>query len=167
MAQDLKAPQAIDLTNELPADGGVCFDPDNVVLQGCYSDEISAFRAKKLWAETLQANFLLEPGYDFRLSVSSSLEENKFQLVCTFLTACGRYAFWRVTNNQAPEAQYVIETAHIPMSQSHQEDILRAPDMRSIHEEPLILGSDLNDYLYPRKQGFSRRIKNALAKLLR
>ena len=144
MSQDAHISEPIELTDELSRDLGVCFDPDNVVLQGVYGDEISAHRAKRMWRETLELNFLLDPGHDFALKVSPNLEEDKFKLTCHFLTACGRYAFWRITNNQAPEAQYVIETAHIPMCHSHHADIITAPDLRSVHEEPLILsGADL------------------------
>jgi len=128
-----------DLAENIELSDGVCFDPDNVSLRGCYSDELSAHRAKRLWVETLENCFLLEEGHDFSVRVRASLEKAQFVLVCEFGTACARYAFWRLTNNQAPEAQYVIETAHIPVCDSRQEDILRAPDMKSIHEEPFIL----------------------------
>lgn len=154
MSQDLNISQPIDLTGELPRDLGVSFDPDNVLLQGIYGDAISAQRAKRRWSETLELNFLLEASHDFSLKVSGSLDEGVYRLTCKFLTACGRYAFWRITNNQAPEAQYVIETAHIPMCHSRHEDILRAPDMHSIHEEPLILGtSDLSEFFFPARKG--------------
>jgi len=137
MRGDSISSQLVDLTN-FPVSEGVAFDPESVTLRGLYKDEISAHRAKRLWIETLESNFLLELDYDFELSVISVLDHDLFYLSCSFSTACARYAFWRITNNQAPEAQYIIETAHIPMCESRHEDILRAPDMRCIYESPFI-----------------------------
>lgn len=122
-------------------DNGVCFDPENTVLKGYYCDEISAYRARKLWVEALEYNFLLEYGQDFHISIEGDAEIELFVLNCEFLTACARYAFWRITNHQAPEVQYVIETAHIPLCESRHEDILRAPDLRPIKEEPAVINS--------------------------
>ena len=166
MAYDAFTSQPIELTQELPRDLGVCFDPDRVVLQGVYPDEISAHRAKRLWSQTLSSHFLLDAENDFRLQVNGSTETGKFVLTCSFLTACGRYAFWRITNNQAPETQYVIETAHIPICSSRHEDILCAPDLHSIHEEPLILSTgELTDLLFPpRKPKFSSWLKKLLGR---
>jgi hypothetical protein len=99
--------------------GGVAFDPDLVVIQGVYSDELSAYRAKKVWIEALESHFLLENESDYLLAVSRQKEEDRdanFHLRCKFTSACARYAFWRITNGQAPEAEYVLETAHIPVS---------------------------------------------------
>jgi hypothetical protein len=165
MVQDAFSTQTIELAEQILAEPGVCFDPDSVTLQGSYSDEISAYRAKKLWAETLEMNFLLDEKHDFALSVSSNLDANQFLLNCKFLTACGRYAFWRITNNQAPEAQYVIETAHIPMCESRHNEILRAPDMRPLHDEPLVLGSALSDILLPHKNNLSGWLKDLIKRL--
>jgi hypothetical protein len=132
--------QVFELTTLIDSEG-VTFDPEQITLQGCYKDEISAYRARKLWIETLETNFILEDGYDFEASVVALGDGLGFLLSCEFLTACARYAFWRLTNNQAPEAQYVIETAHIPLCESRHEDILRAPDLRSVHDEPMIFSA--------------------------
>ena len=137
------------LTGSGSHDTGVCFDSENTVLKGYYCDEISAYRARKLWVEALEYNFLLEHGQDFQISIEGVPELQLFMLNCNFLTACARYAFWRITNNQAPEVQYVIETAHIPLCESRHEDILRAPDLRPITEEPAVInnitGTELNN----------------------
>lgn len=93
---------------------GVVFDADKMAVQGVYRDQLAAYRAKKLWSSALQKNFLLEAGHDFALDVNSSLETHVFVLRCDFLTACGRYAFWRLTHSQAPEVQYLMEIAHVP-----------------------------------------------------
>jgi hypothetical protein len=113
---------------------GVCFDPDNVVLEGIYSDEISAHRAKRRWVTTLEGCFLLDKGLDYEISVASNTEIRSFRLSCRFISACARYAFWRLTNSQAPEAQYIIETAHIPECESRIMDFASAPDMTHISQ---------------------------------
>lgn len=138
MLRNYQDPQLINLSTEILEQEGVCFDPDNVTLQGSYTDELSAHRARRLWAETLEEYFLLENNHDIVFSVLPDLEKHVFTLTCTFSTACARYAFWRLTNNQAPEVQYVIETAHIPLCDSRHEDILKAPDLRPLHEEAMI-----------------------------
>lgn len=153
--------ETIELREQLPLSEGVSFDPDNVTLHGAYSDEISAYRAKKLWIETLENCFLLERDHDFTVRVRSGLDDGHFLLICEFNTACARYAFWRLTNNQAPEAQYIIETAHIPVCDSRQEDILRAPDMRSIYGEPCVLRGESSEQ---RKHAFSELLQRIIGK---
>ena len=118
---------------------GVCFDPEEIALEGSYSDELSLYRAKKNWSQTLESAFLLESGRDFVFETTRGIEKPRYILKCVFTTACGRYAFWRLTNNQAPEAQYEIETAHIPNSASRHEDFISAPDLRPISSEPSVL----------------------------
>jgi len=127
--------QGIELTREIAFPGDVRFDPDRVILQGQYRDQLSAYRAKKNWVETLTANFLLEEGHDYELSVDSRVADGLFILHCGFTSACGRYAFWRLTNEQAPEAQYLIETAHIPNSESRGDDFVSAPDLKPLVDD--------------------------------
>lgn len=117
--------------NRLPE---ICFDPENILLEGWYSDELSAYRAKKVWEETLAHYFLLEPEEDFVLGVTREPGAKAYRLSCSFFSACARYAFWRITNEQAPEAQYIIETAHIPKTESPGEDYLTAPDMKALSD---------------------------------
>ena len=141
----VKESQAVRQEREVEAhweEMGVCFDPDSTTLTGTYSDEISAFRAKRLWVDTLEVNFLLDLDQDFSIKLARDMDSHKFTLSCRFHSACARYAFWRLTNNQAPEAQYIIETAHIPVCESRHHDILRAPDMRNIQDNPLVLTGD-------------------------
>lgn len=123
----------------------VCYDPDAVTLEGHYVDELSAHRAKKAWSQTLKSYFLLDNKVDFSLKIRNGLADD-YVLVCEFGSTCGRYAFWRLINNQALEAQYRIETGHIPNSFQTQDEFLSAPDMRPIHEapSPMILGDDYN-----------------------
>ncbi len=133
MHQDSNNIQVIELTKEIQ--NGVRFDSEAVTLFGIYKDELSLFRAKKSWTEILESNFLLEPSYDYTLNKIARLSENSFILQCSFLTACGRYAFWRLTNDQAPEAQYLIETAHIPSSDFASDMFISAPDLTPLYQQ--------------------------------
>lgn len=127
--------EGIELTREIAFPGDVRFDPDRVILQGQYRDQLSAYRAKRNWVETLTSNFLLDEGHDYEISVESRVSEELFILQCSFTSACGRYAFWRLTNEQAPEAQYLIETAHIPNSELRGDDFFAAPDLKPLADE--------------------------------
>lgn len=120
---------------------GVCFDPDKTMLLGWYKDELSVYRAKKIWTAALHENFLLEPKHDFTFEHGFDRQLQAYFLSCHFITACARYAFWRITNSQAPEVQYLIETAHIPSSDNFTEEVIRTPDMRPIHEGPLMFSA--------------------------
>lgn len=127
--------QALNFWTSESSSGDVRFDPENVTLKGNYRDELSAYRAKQIWNEALESHFLLDFGQDFALTVTSHSEEGRFELSCDFKSACARYAFWRLTNHQAPEVQYVIETAHIPNCELRHEEFLTAPDLRSTEED--------------------------------
>jgi hypothetical protein len=93
---------------------GLWYDPERLVVEGVYQDEVTAYRARRRWIEALGKNFLLEEGLDFSLKVRRSRGGRSFRVRCDFLTACGRYAFWRLTHHQAPEVQFLLETAHLP-----------------------------------------------------
>lgn len=84
---------------------GLTYDAEGVSLIGKYADELSAHRAKRTWKNVLGNSFLLDEGRDYELWVSGSLGEENFVLSCSFLSACGRYAFWRLINEQAPDAE--------------------------------------------------------------
>ena len=130
MQQEHNHTQVSEFTKEI--ESGVKFDPDAVSLLGIYKDELSLFRAKRSWTEILESNFLLEAKYDYIFDKLNNPESGAFILQCSFLTACGRYAFWRLTNHQAPEAQYLIETAHIPNSELASDMYITAPDLSPI-----------------------------------
>jgi hypothetical protein len=93
---------------------GLWYDSDRLTLSGVYLDEITAYRARKRWIEALEMNFLLEERHDFSIKVRPSHGGKLFKVRCDFQTACGRYAFWRLTHHQAPEVQFLLETAHLP-----------------------------------------------------
>lgn len=128
--------------------GGIWYDPDRIVLEGNYSDQITAYRAKRRWIKAFESNFLLEGNHDFKLSVTQTIESGEFRLRCDFLTACGRYAFWRLTHNQAPEVQFLLETAHVP-------SVVSFPSMKSTFPE---LDDDLFDDVEP--SVLARRLRN-------
>lgn len=84
---------------------GLIYDAESVILAGKYTDEMSAHRAKKTWIDVLGSYFLLESERDYELWVTTDLTEEYFVIHCCFISACGRYAFWRLVNQQAPEAE--------------------------------------------------------------
>jgi hypothetical protein len=98
---------------------GLCYDPERLIVEGIYQDEVTAYRARKRWIETLRHNFLLEDAHDFVMKVKRVSGGRYFRVRCDFITACGRYAFWRLTHHQAPEVQMVLETAHLPHCNSN------------------------------------------------
>lgn len=126
--------QQVTLPTQLQWHGpGLRFDTETIIIQGVYDDELSAHRAKGIWTETLESYFLLESGQDFLVSLVTEPSGNRFMLRAHFVSACARYAFWRLTNSQAPETQYILETAHIPICESRHDDILSVPDMRPLN----------------------------------
>lgn len=93
---------------------GLWYDAEKLILEGIYSDEVSAYRARKSWIKTFEMNFLLEETHDFRVKVGWDSDDGRYHVQCAFTSACGRYAFWRLTHHQAPEVQFCLETAHLP-----------------------------------------------------
>jgi hypothetical protein len=145
MQQEQARSHLIELNKEVFPTGDVRFDAERISLQGVYGDQLSAYRAKRGWVDALERCFLLEADHDYTLEARSDFGELRFSLACTFHTACARYAFWRLTNEQAPEAQYLIETAHIPDSESHQDEMITAPDLKPVAApDPMILRGDGN-----------------------
>lgn len=131
---DLASEHLVELAEEFDSPVEVLFDSEKVTLEGVYTDEISAYRAKRIWTDVFETNFLLDSGDDFAFSTEKEPSDHKFMLICNFRSACGRYAFWRLVNNQAPECQYLIETAHIPDGSAHHYELLRAPDLKPAGE---------------------------------
>jgi hypothetical protein len=100
---------------QAPAIGlGLWYDAEKLILEGIYLDEVSAYRARRSWIKTFEMNFLLEEIHDFKVKVVFDSEGGRYHVQCTFTSACGRYAFWRLTHHQAPEVQFTLETAHLP-----------------------------------------------------
>jgi hypothetical protein len=134
---------------------GVCFDPNEVTLEGCYRDQLSLYRAKRVWKLALEGNFLLESEHDFTIVAASNVGEMRYLLKCNFLTACGRYAFWRLTHNQAPEAQNLIETAHIPDGEAKALALAAAGDMVSQQREASAFFSGNTSLLQLRRSSYT------------
>ena len=155
--QQVSSNYVVDLTHEVYGTRGLHFDSERVSLKGVYIDQISAYRAKRGWLEALERCFLLEKGQDFQLNVCSNYEKGEFSIECLFDSACGRYAFWRLTHDQAPEAQYLIETAHIPESDLAAQQFL-APDMQGL--SPSVEGR-------PRKNTLSGKMLRVLRDLVK
>lgn len=119
----------------------ITFNADTVTLSGYYSDELSAYRAKREWVRVFNIYFLLESERDYELRISVLGDKEVFHLECIFSSACGRYAFWRLINGQAPEAEGelgVIEGAGL--SDSFFANLFRTS--RKPKETPWILTGD-------------------------
>lgn len=142
---------------------GVCFDGDNIRLEGQYIDQLSAYRARKIWKDVLATYFLLETELDVAFKIHGDMERGTYSLRCDFQTACARYAFWRLTNGQTPEAQYLIETAHIPECESRRYDFLTATDLKPMERvQPSILNSVSGTELRQSLNRLLKRIRQVL-----
>lgn len=115
-------------------ENGLTYNADQVSIEGAYSDEISLQRVKKTWCTILETDFLLIPKTDFQFQKVQNPNTGNFGIKCVFTSACGRYAFWRLLNEQVPEVQFLLETAH----ESH-----RFRDYHSFIES--VTSSDLKD----------------------
>jgi len=93
-------------------ENGLTYNPDQISIEGAYADELSVQRVKKTWCTILETDFLLIPKTDFELQKEQNSDTGNFTIKCCFTSACGRYAFWRLLNEQAPEVQFLLETAH-------------------------------------------------------
>jgi len=92
---------------------GLIFDADTVTLLGKFTDEFSAHRGKKVWMDVLAHHFLLERARDYDTEVGAIEGSEYFYLRCTFQSACGRYAFWRLVNHQALEAEEKLHVSNM------------------------------------------------------
>lgn len=110
---------AVELT-DIPVEAarskcGLIYDADAVTLTAHYADQVTAYRARRVWIEVLSSYFLLEEERDYDIFVDTIVDYEHFQIQCIFLSACGRYAFWRLINHQAPEAEAKLgESAQVP-----------------------------------------------------
>lgn len=84
---------------------GLIFDADSVTLLGKFTNEFSAHRAKREWMGTFAHHFLLERSRDYQTEIGKIESTEFYYLRCTFESACGRYAFWRLVNHQASEVE--------------------------------------------------------------
>lgn len=91
----------IELNQEVELEEGVCFDPERISLEGIYKDELSAYRAKRVWIEVLESIFLLDNKHDLSF-ITGEYCGDRYFLSCQFVTACARYAFWRERRTKIP-----------------------------------------------------------------
>ena len=165
MSQEGFGSEVTELTAEQQRIDGVSFDPEHITLEGSYNDQISAYRARRVWIDTLTESFLLEIDHDFKLKVVNQQESERYFLRCEFLTACARYAFWRLTNNQAPEAQYIIETAHIPNAETRQAELWGAPDLKLKGSDPQAMSEYYLSSIQNEQHGVLAAIKRIIDKI--
>lgn len=85
---------------------GLSFHADGAALITAFSDELAAYRARKIWVDAFRNYFLLEKDRDYEIWVNPSIQDEQcFVLSACFSSACGRYAFWRLINQQCPEVE--------------------------------------------------------------
>jgi len=164
MRDDADKSQIADFIDESHSGISIQFDLDQMSLQGSYLDELSCHRAKRVWKEVLERTFLLKKDQDFILTAKESSEENAFLLLCLFDSPSGRYVLWRLANDQAPESQYTIETAHVPDSTLMHDSFISAPDMIACGSTPTILG-EASDSAAPLLKNICERIKELAEKI--
>jgi len=97
------------------------YNTDNISIISQFADEMSVYRCRRTWTEILGNHFLLEKDRDFKMDILIS--ESLFQLTCEFNSACGRYAFWRLINHQAPEAERKLISSGYPESEFCSEEL--------------------------------------------
>ena len=100
---------ALELTRarQITPKSTLSYDTESVRLIASFGDEVTAYRARRHWMTVFAEHFMLEQEKDYQLKVNSvsSEERTAWQVTCSFHSACGRYAFWRLINKQAPEAE--------------------------------------------------------------
>ena len=148
------------INQDVTSFGFVSYIPETYKIVGEYSNEIYLFRAKKFWKMALQDTFLLETGTDFQFQIKKNAKMNVYTLTCTFKSACGRYAFWRVNNNQNPEAKYIIESAHLTQTADNYDAILnKGPNFIVSHDSDILC--DIED----KANNISEVLKNIVKKI--
>ena len=148
------------INQDVTSFGFVAYAPEMYKITGEYSNEIYLFRAKKLWKMALQDTFLLENATDFKFQVRKNSKMNVYMLTCTFMSACGRYAFWRINNNQNPEVKYIIESAHLPQTADNYDELLnKGPNFIVSHNSDILC--DIED----KANNISEVLKNIVKKI--
>ena len=92
------------------------FNKDTHILSKSYTDEISAYRAKKTWVSLLKG-CLLDVVDDINLRVTKMeviQAGNLYTLSCKFHSHTARYTFFRMISNNMNVLVCSLEAAHIP-----------------------------------------------------
>jgi len=139
MQEDFSDTQLVDFIDYNQSGIAIQFCLDTTSLTGFYSDELACYRARRVWKTVFERTFLLNSECDFTMETNSDEEAPSFSLRCTFNSPSGRYVLWRLANDQAPESQYTIETAHVPDSESMHDQLVSAPDLVAAGSSPTIL----------------------------
>lgn len=137
--------------------GSISYAQETFEIVGEYKDEVSLYRAKKFWKMAFADIFLLENNHDFKFKIKKDRTSSKFTLTCEFITACGRYAFWRINNNQNPEVKCVIETSHLPNIFQDYEEMINKPN-------PLL---GLNEEIFSNIEKKANNVSNILKKIIK
>ena len=96
---------------------GLTFYTETVQIVAVANDQLSAYRTRNTWTKTLHRHFLLQAEQDFDISISPD-ENESYIISCNFSSACGRYAFWRLINQQSPEAERNLLTPNLQNNDS-------------------------------------------------
>jgi len=127
---------------------GLLFDAEGVTLISRCSDELAAYRIRRQWSEVLANYFLLEQERDYEMSILSLPENNYHVLNCFFISACGRYAFWRLINDQAPEAELKLSSNSAIISQGKKNlPSLWNPPQQECFMPSVYIGPEGDDFL--------------------
>ena len=80
---------------------------DLSVLSSTFETEFSAFSARRLWINLFLKYFSLEKDKDYNLCVNNEHIDNTeiFELNCEFISPNGKYAFWKLLNKKAIQAE--------------------------------------------------------------
>lgn len=87
---------------------GVNYDSESVTISSTNHNEISAYRTKREWTNIFHSSFLLQIEKDYKFKIVLD-QEGSYTLKCCFDSPCGRYAFWRLINQQAPETEKKLQ----------------------------------------------------------
>ncbi len=134
--------------NSIGSNGlSITYDTDSISIVAKFSDEMSAYRGRKGWSEILSAHFLLEDDRDYNIKVmpSEGCNTEAFKLKCEFDSACGRYAFWRLINHQAPEAEEKLIQSGYPENLKKKKSSAIADFICSEEEGPWILSKSSSE----------------------
>jgi len=130
----------------------ITYDVDTIGIVGKFNDEMAAYRGRRKWVEILGNHFLLESERDYQLAIT--VTEHGYSLTCELNSACGRYAFWRLINHQAPEAERKLINAGYPLSESEKLGNDYNSDLRNIPwissggvSEPMLRNHRITDRL--------------------
>ena len=80
---------------------------DLSALSSTFDAEFTAFSVRRLWINLFQKYFSLEKDKDYNLYVNKeSLGHNEmYELNCEFISPNGKYAFWKLLNKKALQAE--------------------------------------------------------------